>query len=225
MNNEVLHLDHICKTFSGPSDVDVLKDISFTLQRGESMSIQGRSGSGKSTLLYIASLIERPTSGSVFYSGTDVTAYDEKAVSLLRRDRMGFVFQQSLLLEDFTALENAAIPLLNKGVRKKEAFEKAAAMLDKLNMGQRLGHRPFELSGGERQRVAIARALITSPDIVFADEPTGALDEENAAMIEELLFSLVRYDGLSLMLVTHNPAFAERADHCYVLTHKELVSL
>ena len=223
MNGEVLRLENICKSFSGPGGVDVLKDINLTLHKGESISVQGKSGSGKSTLLYIASLIEKPTSGSVFYSGSDVTGFSDSRLSSLRRDKMGFVFQHSLLLEDFSALENAALPLLNRGVKKKDAFEKASVLLAHLGLGERLQHRPAAMSGGERQRTAIARAVITSPDIIFADEPTGSLDEESASMIEDLLFSLVCDNGLSMILVTHNPQFAAKAEHHYMLTHKELM--
>ena len=222
--NTVLRLESVCKSFPvADGDLEILNDVNLTLSKGESASIVGKSGSGKSTLLYIAALIEKPTSGTVWYSDRDVSSASDASLAALRKEKMGFVFQNSLLLEDFSALENVMIPLMNTGVRKKDAHKRAGELLSRLGLAERLDHRPFELSGGERQRVAIARSVICEPDIIFADEPTGSLDEESASMIEDLLFSLVCDNGLSMILVTHNPQFAAKAEHHYMLTHKELM--
>ncbi len=223
--NSILRLDGISKSFDSPSgggSLEILRDINLEIREGESLSITGRSGSGKSTLLYIASLIEKPTQGRVFYDGQDATAWDDRRLATLRRERMGFVFQNSLLLEDFSALENVMLVLLNRGFAKDDARRKAVDMLTAMGLGDRLDHRPMMLSGGERQRVAIARAVCPGPAILFADEPTGSLDEESQSMVEDLLFSLVRERGIALMLVTHDSAFAGRCSRVLTLSHKEL---
>lgn len=223
--NSILRLDGISKSFDNPSgggSLEILRDINLEISEGESLSITGRSGSGKSTLLYIASLIEKPTQGRVFYDGQDATAWDDRRLATLRRERMGFVFQNSLLLEDFSALENVMLVLLNRGFAKDDARRKAVDMLTAMGLGDRLDHRPMMLSGGERQRVAIARAVCPGPAILFADEPTGSLDEESQSMVEDLLFSLVRERGIALMLVTHDSAFAGRCSRVLTLSHKEL---
>ena len=223
--NSILRLDGISKSFDSPSgggSLEILRDIDLEIREGESLSITGRSGSGKSTLLYIASLIEKPTQGRVFYDGQDATAWDDRRLATLRRERMGFVFQNSLLLEDFSALENVMLVLLNRGFAKDDARRKAVDMLTAMGLGDRLDHRPMMLSGGERQRVAIARAVCPGPAILFADEPTGSLDEESQSMVEDLLFSLVRERGIALMLVTHDSAFAGRCSRVLTLSHKEL---
>lgn len=221
--NSILRLDGISKSFDSPSgggSLEILRDIDLEIREGESLSITGRSGSGKSTLLYIASLIEKPTQGRVFYDGQDATAWDDRRLAALRRERMGFVFQNSLLLEDFSALENVMLVLLNRGFAKDDARRKAVDMLTSMGLGDRLDHRPMMLSGGERQRVAIARAVCPGPAILFADEPTGSLDEESQSMVEDLLFSLVGERGIALMLVTHDSAFAGRCSRVLTLSHK-----
>ena len=206
----------------GENTVKALDGVDFAVKEREFTAIIGKSGSGKSTLLYIAALIEKPTSGTVWYSDNDVTSAGDASLAALRKEKMGFVFQNSLLLDDFSALENVMIPLMNTGVRKKDAQKRASELLGRLGLAERLDHRPFELSGGERQRVAIARSVICEPDIIFADEPTGSLDEESQSLIENLLLSLVHEKGLALLLVTHNEAFASRLEHRYILSHKEL---
>ncbi len=226
MSREVIFLENISKSFSNREgeELEILKNINLSIREGESISISGKSGCGKSTLLQLASLIERPTSGKVFVKGKDTSSLKERELTGIRRSVMGFVFQNSLLLEDFNALENVAFPLLNSGKSKKDSFLIAGEMLESLGMKERITHRPSQLSGGERQRVAIARALVAEPEVIFADEPTGALDEDTAANIEELLLSAVRDRNMALVLVTHNPLFAQRCAIRYRLSHKELLS-
>ena len=223
---ELLKLENVSKSYStegGKEKLEILSDISFTLLEGESMAVKGKSGCGKSTLLSVAALLSEKDSGKVWYGGVDTDTIPAKDLPLLRNRKMGFVFQSSMLLEDFSALENVALPLMIRGVGKKEALERAREFLALVEMTERMSHRPSRLSGGERQRTAIARALIGEPDVVFADEPTGSLDEKSARGVEELLLSCVKARGRGLVLVTHNPVFADSADKTYILSEGRLL--
>lgn len=220
MPNELLRMKKISKSFPTPGEdetLSVLKDINLTLHDGESIAITGRSGCGKSTLLSIAALLSLPTGGKIFYSGEEVSSFNEEKLARMRNRYMGFVFQNSMLLEDFTALENVAMPLLIRGEKRRSALEKAEYYLELVSMEERRNYRPNILSGGERQRVAIARALSSSPKIVFADEPTGNLDEKTSSTVENLLFDAVKKEKKGLLLVTHNSLFASSADKVYTL--------
>ncbi len=218
-NDELLRMENITKSFPTPKggELAILKDISLVLHSSQSIAITGKSGSGKSTLLSIAALLSLPSGGRIFYLGKEVSSFSDSALSTLRNRNMGFVFQNSMLLEDFTALENTAMPLLIGGMKKKEAFERARYYLSLVGMEEREDHRPSSLSGGERQRTAIARSLSGGANIIFADEPTGNLDEETSQNTEELLLDAVKKEKRGLLLVTHNPAFAVRADITYNL--------
>lgn len=220
MANELLKLVNVKKSYASPGkngSLEILKDINLTLSDGESIAITGRSGSGKSTLLSVAALLLPPSSGSIFYCGEDITSSSEKKIAELRNKRMGFIFQSSMLLEDFSALENVAMPLLISGERKKDALERARYYLSLVDLDDRIEHRPSSLSGGERQRVAIARALSNKASVIFADEPTGALDEQSSLSVEEILFEAVKKENRGLLLVTHNSSFAQKADKHFVL--------
>lgn len=220
MPNELLKMESIKKSFPTPGEgesLSILKDINLTLHDGESIAITGSSGCGKSTLLSIAALLLKPTGGKIYYSGKEVTTFSDSVVASMRNRYMGFVFQNAMLLEDFTSLENVAMPLMIGGEKKKTALEKAAYYLSLVNMNERADYRPSLLSGGERQRVAIARALSSSPSVVFADEPTGNLDEKTSGIVENLLFDIVKKEGRGLLLVTHDNSFASRADRVYTL--------
>ena len=220
MENELLKMENVSKSYleDGGGDLLILRDINLTLKKGEVVAITGKSGCGKSTLLSVAALLSRRDNGKIYYSGLDVDQIPPKDLSALRNRKMGFVFQSSMLLEDFSALENVAMPLLIRGVGRKEAYSKAKDYLALVDIFDRMDHRPSRLSGGEKQRVAIARALIGEAEVVFADEPTGNLDEKNARIIEELLISTVKKAGRGLLLVTHNPFFASKADRTCVLS-------
>ena len=217
---EILRLENIRKSYLSPDgdSLVILSSVNLSLNEGETVSVIGRSGSGKSTLLAVAALLSQPDSGDILYRGESILALDDKRKAEMRQKNLGFIFQSSLLLADFSALENTAMPLMISGMRKREAFERASEILDTLGLKERKNHRPSALSGGERQRTAVARALVTSPDIVFADEPTGALDEKSAAEVEEMLLDAVRKGGHSMLLVTHNPDFASRADRVLTLS-------
>ena len=222
--SELLRLEGISKSFPAPdgSLVEILSGLDLSLEEGEVISIVGRSGSGKSTLLSIAALLLSPDGGRILYGGQDTSSLTAREVSSLRSTSMGFIFQSSILLEDFSALENVAMPLLIQGRSRKEAFTEAERLLAKVGLSERMGYRPGQLSGGERQRVAIARALSPSPSVVFADEPTGSLDERSAADIESLLLSAVRSEGRGMIIVTHDRNLAERADRMLLLSEGRL---
>ena len=226
MDDIVLKLEHIRKVFPSPSgdELEILKDIDLEIRRGEAVSIVGQSGSGKSTLLSIAALLLSRDEGNVLYNGSNISNLKEKEIASIRSESMGFVFQSSLLLEDFSALENVAMPLMIQRMDKRSAFNKAAEYLSLMGLVNRSSHRPYELSGGERQRVAIARALVTAPAIIFADEPTGALDEASAANVEALLMNAIKDKNLSMLLVTHNLSFARKCDRCLTLRSGVLLS-
>ena len=219
MENELLKMENVSKSYleDGGGDLLILRDINLTLKKGEVVAITGKSGCGKSTLLSVAALHSRKDNEKIYYSGLDVDQIPPKDLSALRNRKMGFVFQSSMLLEDFSALENVAMPLLIRGVGRKEAYSKAKEYLALVDIFDRMDHRPSRLSGGEKQRVAIARALIGEAEVVFADEPTGNLDEKNARIIEELLISTVKKAGRGLLLVTQNPLLASKADRACVL--------
>ncbi len=221
--SSLLKLEGIVKSFPSPMGgaIEILQGVNLTLEKGEVVAIVGRSGSGKSTLLSIAALLSSPDSGRIFYNERDVTALKEKEISVLR-SHIGFVFQSSQLLSDFSALENTAMPLMIQGEKKERAFSEARKFLKLVGLEERETHRSAELSGGEKQRVAIARALAGNPHVVFADEPTGSLDEKNAELVEELLLSAVRSTSHSMLLVTHNMSFARKADRVFELREGRL---
>lgn len=194
----------------GASRVHVLKDISLTIARGETVGLTGPSGSGKSTLLMTIAGLERPDSGAVVLDGQDISRLGEDSLARVRGAKVGIVFQSFHLIPTMTALENVAVPLELAG--RRDAFKAARAELAAVGLGERLAHYPSQLSGGEQQRVAIARALAPSPALLVADEPTGNLDEATGANIMDLMFALRRERGATLVLVTHDPALAARCD-------------
>ena len=222
MSNELLRVENLSKSY--PSEekggkLVILEDINLMLKQGETIAITGKSGCGKSTLLSLLALLSPKDGGKIYYDGMDTDQIKDRDRARLRNEKMGFVFQNSMLLEDFSALENVAMPLMIKGEKKKIALEKAQEYLKMVGIEERKNHRPIKLSGGERQRTAIARALITEPSVVFADEPTGSLDEKTSRIIEELLIESVKKTNRGLILVTHNPVFASKAHKVFVLSN------
>ena len=222
--NDVLRLENVRKSFPSPAggSLEILSGVDLAVREGEIVAIEGRSGSGKSTLLYVAALLSPYDSGKVELLGRNASDTGRDEQLAMRRTSIGFVFQSSLLLSDFTALENAAMPLLIQGRSRSEAYDKALSMLSLLGLSERKDHRPDRLSGGERQRVAIARALAISPRIIFADEPTGSLDEKSADIVEDMLLDAARNTGAALVYVTHNSSFASRADRTLLLSEGRL---
>ena len=211
------------KTYrEGPQSISVLNNASMSLYRGERLAIIGSSGAGKSTLLNLLGGLDRPTSGQVNIVGQPLSSLNDDERGRLRNQSLGFVYQFHHLLGEFSAHENVAMPLLIGGVSKTEAYERSAAMLSRVGLGERLTHKPAELSGGERQRVAIARAIVTEPACVLMDEPTGNLDEETAATIEALLYELNQTIQLSFILVTHDKCLAASMDRVLELKSGQL---
>jgi putative ABC transport system ATP-binding protein len=196
----------------GDAFVDALRGVDLTISRGEFVALAGPSGSGKSTVLNLIGGLDRPTSGQVWINGIELSASDERTLTRHRRQHVGFVFQSFNLLPRLTAEENVALPLMFSGVPEKERRARARALLEQVGLGARLTHRPTQLSGGEQQRVAIARALVGQPALLLADEPTGNLDTAIGAEIMALLKELNQEEGLTLMVVTHDPEVATFAD-------------
>ena len=196
----------------GTGGLDVLRGVSLDVAPGEFVAIVGESGTGKSTLLHLLGALDRPTSGTVAFRGEDVFGRGDEALARFRNRHVGFVFQFHHLLPEFSALENAAMPALVQDVPMATAEARARALLVRLGLGERLGHRPGQLSGGEQQRVAVARALMNAPDVVLMDEPSGNLDTTTADALHAEIVRLARDEGRAFVVVTHNPALAALAD-------------
>lgn len=223
MSELVLQCEHLSKVYqSGERPLTVLDDVSFEVATGTSMAIIGPSGSGKTTLLGLCAGLDVPSSGIISLMGFKLNSMSEDDRAYVRNQFVGFVFQNFQLLPTLTALENVMIPLELRGA--KNILSKAKDLLGRVGLGDRLNHYPTQLSGGEQQRVAMARAFMTSPRILFADEPTGNLDEENAEQITQLLFEINREAKTTLVLVTHNLELAEKTERILQMKGGRLVN-
>jgi len=206
----LLEVKNVTKVFkSGQAQTPVLHGLNLKLQRGESLAIVGGSGAGKSTLLHIIGTLEQPSSGEVVFDGEDVSGWNDQKLSDYRNKNLGFVFQFHYLLNEFSALENVAMPARIAGESKQESLSRAADLLKSLGLGHRENFFPNSLSGGEQQRVAVARALIMKPGLLLADEPTGNLDKENSRIIQDLFLKVVEDYNVGLITVTHDHKLAE----------------
>ena len=211
MSDVIIAVQHVFKSVTDATGtLDILRDIDFELRRGETVAIVGASGSGKSTLLSIVAGLDTPTRGTVHIDGQDIFALDEDQRAAVRAQKVGFVFQSFQLLGNLTALENVMLPLELAG--RRDAREAATQMLQRVGLGERLGHYPKVLSGGEQQRVALARAFVVRPAVLLADEPTGSLDFATGEKVMELMFDINREQGTTLVLVTHDRSIAQRCE-------------
>ncbi len=209
---KILNVRNLKKTYtSGSKTLTILDDISFDIEEGDTFAIVGPSGSGKTTLLGLCAGLDQPDSGAIDLCGSELTAMDEDELALLRNNNVGFIFQDFQLLPTLTALENVSVPLELQGA--KNASKVAMELLGKVGLADRYHHFPSQLSGGEQQRVALARAFSNSPSILFADEPTGNLDEETGEKVVQLLFDLNKEAGTTLVIVTHDLDLAKRNQH------------
>ncbi len=223
--NPIVEARDIYKSYKRNSapPVEVLKGISLKISPGEFLAVMGPSGAGKSTLLHILGLIDRPTRGELFLKGEKTHEMNEKERAALRNRFLGFVFQAHYLLPEFTALENVAIPLIIGGWEGSKAREKATNVLERVGLAHRLHHKPSELSGGEQQRVAVARALVNDPALLLADEPTGNLDRETGLQLMELLLELHQERGMTVVMVTHDPHLASKAQRILKLVDGRII--
>jgi lipoprotein-releasing system ATP-binding protein len=210
-NDEILRVEALRKVYrSGTTDLVLFDNLSFQVREGEMLAIVGQSGAGKSSLLHILAALDTATAGEVYFSGTRLTALSEEAAAEFRNREIGYVWQFHYLLPEFTALENVAMPLYLRGVKRSQADAAAAKWLGEVGLADRGHHRSGELSGGEQQRVSLARALVTSPKMLLADEPTGDLDNRTAESVFELISRLHASYRLTSVIVTHNLTFARR---------------
>ena len=218
----ILTLTDICKDYQqGKVPVRVLKNINLTVERGEYLAIMGPSGSGKTTLMNLIGCLDVPTSGSYTLDGKDLKDLRDDDLAQIRNRHIGFVFQNFHLLPKMDALENVALPLLYAGVPLKERRERAAEALKMVGLEERMNFMPNQLSGGQCQRVAIARAMVGNPDLLLADEPTGALDTKSGQQIMDI-FRKLSDDGMTIIMITHEPSIARCADKCYYILDGEL---
>ena len=221
---EIVKTQSLTKTYgSGDTAVTALDAVNVSITQGEFVAVMGPSGCGKSTLLNLIGGLDRPTGGSVIVDGDDLSTLDDDALTALRRQRIGFIFQFYNLIPVLTARENAALPLVLDGMKPSEAEARAADWLKKLDMGDRLDHRPDQLSGGQRQRVAIARALVNDPALVLADEPTGNLDSRAADEFATSIRRIADEFGRTILLVTHDPRISSYADRIIFLKDGHIV--
>ena len=209
----LFQIKNLCKTFSlAGGTIEVIKNLSLDLPKGEWLALTGPSGCGKTTLLHILAGLDRPTSGDILLDGQNIAKMSSSALTKLRKKRIGFVFQSYHLFPELSALENAALPALQWGVNRNQVYENAKKWLETFGLATRLNHRPRELSGGEQQRVAIARSLINNPDIILADEPTGNLDAKAAQGIIDILQHVRSGKAKTLIMVTHDLNLAKQAN-------------
>ena len=218
----IVKLENICKDYNqGKNPVRVLKNVDLTVERGEYLAIMGPSGSGKTTLMNLIGCLDVPTSGTYLLDGKNLQDLSDNALADIRNQHIGFVFQSFHLLPKMDALDNVALPLLYAGVSPKERRARAKAALEAVGLVDRIHFLPNQLSGGQCQRVAIARAMVGNPDLLLADEPTGALDSKSGEQIMEIFRALSR-DGMTIIMITHEQAIADCADKCYYILDGEL---
>lgn len=220
----IVELENVQKVYQlGGVEVPALRGISLEVKKGERIAISGPSGCGKSTLLNLIGCLDRPTSGKVFIDGKDVSKLGDNELAIVRREKIGFVFQFFYLIPTLTAFDNVMLPMTFTGISKSEQEKRAKKLLEMTGLKGRMDHRPSELSGGERQRVAIARAIVNNPQIILADEPTGNLDSKSGKEVINILLKLNKKEGITLVIVTHDPYIAYNAQRIIYLKDGEII--
>ena len=224
MSNAVIEAKDLTKIYKTTGEeLAALKKISLTVNAGESLAIVGKSGSGKSTLMHVLATLDRPTGGSLKINGEEVTSLKTSQLERLRNKSFGFVFQQFFINPRSSCLENVVLPLMIMGISPAERNKRGKEILEKVGLGNKLKQKANDLSGGQKQRLCIARALITNPEVIFADEPTGNLDSETGKMITEMLFSLQKEQGITLIVVTHDEDLAKLCQRQIVIKDGEII--
>lgn len=225
MAEALIKLDNVWKIYNlGETKLPILKGINLEILAGSFATIMGPSGSGKSTLMYMLGLLDSPSKGKVFMQTQDTSGFSEDRLAELRGRRIGFIFQQFNLLQNLTALENVMLPMVFQGISEAARREKARQLLESVNLGSRINHRPNEMSGGEQQRIAIARSLVNNPEILIADEPTGNLDSHTGKTVMEILTKLHKEQGKTIVVVTHDPNIAHYSQNIIHIQDGQIVS-
>ena len=229
MANALIKLENVWKTFKlGETDLSILKGVNLEIQSGSFSTIMGPSGSGKSTLMYLLGLLDMPSQGKVYFQGQDISGFSDDKLADVRGKKIGFIFQQFDLLQNLTALENVMLPMIFQGVPENKRKEKAKQLLESVNLGHRINHKPSEMSGGEQQRIAIARSLVNNPEILIADEPTGNLDSTTGKTVMEILTKLhnppVGGQKKTIVVVTHDPNIAQYSQNVIHIQDGQIVS-
>lgn len=226
MENNIIEMINISKSFfvGKPNQLDILKNINITIKKGEFVAIVGASGSGKSTLMNIIGVLDRQTSGQYILDGVDISTINDNKLAQIRNNKIGFVFQTSNLIPRTNSLKNVELPMLYHGTDKKTRINRAKELLALVGMEDRLTHVPSELSGGQKQRVAIARALANDPDIILADEPTGALDSQTGRVVMNIFHKIHKEQGRTIVLITHDRDLANETERIITLRDGEIVA-
>ena len=226
MSNVVISMRNIIKRYyiGQPNELQILNGIDLDVTEGEFLAIVGQSGSGKSTLMNMIGALDRPTEGTYFLNGQDISTLDDAELSRIRNKEIGFVFQTFNLISRTNALKNVEMPMMYAGVPRKERLKRAEELLEIVGMADRADHQPNELSGGQKQRVAIARAMANRPSILLADEPTGALDSKTGRMIMDLFHKLHEEEGTTIVLITHSPELAEECDRIVTISDGSIIN-
>ena len=221
--DNLIKLKNLCHNYrQGYENIEILKDVTIQFKSEQVVGLIGPSGSGKSTLLNILGLIQKPERGNVEICGTHTNFLNESEKTKIRREKIGYVFQDSQLLEDFNCLENIAIPLILNGISKTESFDRAEKIMQDFGLKKKIDYKPSLLSGGENQRVSVLRALIKKPQILLADEPTGSLDKKNASLVSKYIFDVSRQFKTLCIVATHNLDFVPHFDVCYRISNYKL---